>query len=230
MPMANGTTNDCSIYLDPPVLLNVTAGTTSTECSDVAAAYGVTVGNLQEWNPSLGNSSSCSLSVKSRYCVLRFVNAALNVTSACIQREVAAPGYDCDQFAGSWGIETEQFIAWNPAVGPGCANYKLGAQYCVAVYGFRQPGLVANCNKFAMPNTTSWINRPCEIMETTFGLQHARFVAWNPAVKDNCAGIYPLYEYCVSIPNFKPTYTTPATQPPPTGRPPTVVPIESFSR
>jgi hypothetical protein len=126
MPMANGTINDCAIYLDPPVLLNVTAGTNSTKCSDVAAAYGVTVGNLQEWNPSLGNSSSCSLSVRSRYCVLRFLDAALNVTSACIQREVAAPGYDCDQFAGSWGIEKEQFVAWNPAVGPGCANYKLG--------------------------------------------------------------------------------------------------------
>ncbi len=54
------------------------------------------------------------------------------------------------------------------------------------------------------------IDRPCTLMETAYGLSHARFVAWNPAVKQDCSGLYPGYEYCVSIPNFKPTYTTPA--------------------
>jgi hypothetical protein len=29
-------------------------------------------------------------------------------------------------------------------------------------------------------------NKPCEVIETKFGLSHARFVAWNPAVQTNC--------------------------------------------
>jgi hypothetical protein len=49
---------------------------------------------------------------------------------------------------------------------------------------------------------------PCDIIETKFGLQHARFVAWNPSVNVNCTNLRYGYGYCVSIPNYKPTYTS----------------------
>ncbi|KAK3342347.1 hypothetical protein B0H65DRAFT_467982 [Neurospora tetraspora] len=44
-----------------------------------------------------------------------------------------------------------------------------------------------------MPNTTSWIKKPCEIIETNFGLSHARFVAWNPKVYQNCAYFFLIF-------------------------------------
>ncbi|KAI0400687.1 hypothetical protein F4802DRAFT_583672 [Xylaria palmicola] len=76
-------------------------------------------------------------------------------------------------------------------------------------------------------------NMPCQTFESKFGLQHARFVAWNPTVKDDCksnsysilrggaelgvgngmtnfnvgSGIVKDYDYCVSIPGYKPTNT-----------------------
>ena len=49
---------------------------------------------------------------------------------------------------------------------------------------------------------------PCGVMEMKFGLQHPRFVAWNPAVQSNRSGIEYHYDYCVSIPGFQPTFTT----------------------
>jgi hypothetical protein len=73
------------------------------------------------------------------------------------------------------------------------------------------------------------ILNPCGIIEREQGLSHARFVAWNPSVKDNCkfclhvclqamfadrilgSGLRKGEEYCVSIPGYKPTYSTTAT-------------------
>ncbi|KAI1742124.1 hypothetical protein F4680DRAFT_446198 [Xylaria scruposa] len=70
-----------------------------------------------------------------------------------------------------------------------------------------------------LSNGTSWADLPCQIIETPYGLSHARFVAWNPAVLNNCTGMYPGYDYCVSIPHYKPTYTS-TTPPAPSFTPP----------
>jgi hypothetical protein len=61
---------------------------------------------------------------------------------------------------------------------------------------------------FATSLTCIGFLNPCDIIETKFGLQHARFVAWNPAVNVNCTNLRYGYDYCVSIPNYKPTYTS----------------------
>jgi hypothetical protein len=34
-------------------------------------------------------------------------------------------------------------------------------------------------------------DEPCQIIETKFGISHARFVAWNPAVQNNCEFRFP---------------------------------------
>lgn len=81
----------------------------------------------------------------------------------------------------------------------------IGKDYCIAVYKYRQPGQIATCNKWALANTTNCkssahhmekqrfnknhhtvYDKPCQIIETKFGLNHNRFVAWNPAVLSNC--------------------------------------------
>ncbi|KAK4206592.1 hypothetical protein QBC37DRAFT_121183 [Rhypophila decipiens] len=218
MPVAPGTRQDCFSYLDPPIRLPIqivngeaTNRTYSSQCSAVAAGYNITLAELKDWNPSLGPANStadCTMSPALRYCV-RPIEQRVNGTSACIQYELAKPGYTCREFSSSWGLDFKgQFRAWNPSVQDDCTGFRTGKDYCIAVYKYRQPGQIATCNKWVMANTTNFYDKPCQIIETKFGMNHNRFVAWNPAVLSNCTQIYPKYEYCVSIPNFTPIYTT----------------------
>ncbi|KAH8162385.1 hypothetical protein CIB48_g5862, partial [Xylaria polymorpha] len=139
---------------------------------------------------------------------------AQNITESCIQYQIPEPGYSCISFAAQAGIDPEQFVLWNPTVGSDCSNFLPGLEYCVAVYHYQQPGITSNCNQFVVANDTNWANSPCQIIETEFGLSHARFVAWNPSVLDNCTEIYSGYDYCVSIPHFVPTYSSTTTSSP----------------
>ncbi|KAK0710663.1 hypothetical protein B0H67DRAFT_449766, partial [Lasiosphaeris hirsuta] len=193
MPVANGTRQDCISYLDPPMMLppvfvdGVEQNRTYTSvCSVVAAAYNLTLSQLKDWNPSLGPANStadCVMSPTSRYCV-RDIVQQVNATAACIQYEMAKPGMTCQAFAGRWGLDFKgQFRAWNPMVQADCTGFQAGMltkDYCVAVNKYRQPGQIASCNKWAVANNTNFYDKPCQIIETKFGMNHNRFVAWNP--------------------------------------------------
>ncbi|KAK3898440.1 hypothetical protein C8A05DRAFT_18986 [Staphylotrichum tortipilum] len=207
-PFANGTRDDCGQYVTAPVLVNATANLTSNDCAAVASAVGVALSDFAAWN-SLSLAPSCTLTSGLRYCSAPFVTQS-NATAACVQFELPDPGYDCVQFVRQYGVDITEFVAWNPDVGSSCDEFSQSLEYCIAVLGYRQPGIISTCNKFVMPNDTNWIDEPCTLMETAYGLSHPRFVAWNPAVQQNCSGLSPGYEYCVSIPNYKPTYTTPS--------------------
>ncbi|RYP41942.1 hypothetical protein DL768_010417 [Monosporascus sp. mg162] len=193
-PFAEGTRQDCELYIQPPILMDWRYSNYSSDCEDVAAQYGVELDDLKTWNPSL--STNCTLSNDAQYCVLLAEEEPPEVTEYCAQYALVESGYDCDYFAASYGVERDQFVLWNPSVGSECENFRNG--------------IVSTCNSFVVANDTEWANDPCTQIETKFGLSHARFVAWNPAVKTNCTGLYLGYDYCVSIPGYKPTYTTPA--------------------
>ncbi|KAH7627240.1 hypothetical protein B0T09DRAFT_270400 [Sordaria sp. MPI-SDFR-AT-0083] len=128
MPIANGTLMDCAHYLNPPLLLNSITRNTSTRCSDIARAYGVSVSDLIEWNPTLEGTSeaSCEVTTDYRYCVQHYLQEEEQATKYCIRKELATPGYTCSQFSGTRGIDMAEFVAWNPSVGPDCGNYTAG--------------------------------------------------------------------------------------------------------
>ncbi|KAH6679021.1 hypothetical protein B0J14DRAFT_649409 [Halenospora varia] len=133
---------------------------------------------------------------------------AQDSTSYWLQWDTAPPGYTCNNFTITRGIHPDRFVEWNPSVGTGCANWKTGYSYCIAVYHFKQPGIVSTCNQYTLAHDTDSVRSPCLIVETQYGLTHGRFVAWNPAVGVNCTGIERNYDYCVSIPGFKPVFST----------------------
>ncbi|KAK8036494.1 hypothetical protein PG991_001631 [Apiospora marii] len=210
-PYANRTRLDCAVYVTAPVLTNYTGnGTTSLDCQDVAAQYGIDLADFVDWNPSLEGVQPCRMAIDIQYCAQTYSRVSPGIVGACVQREVAPAGYDCHKFTAGRGLEPDQFVLWNPDVGGGCERFRVGTSYCVAVHHYAQPGITSNCNKLAMANETDWVRNPCQIIETQFGVSHARFVAWNPAVQTNCSGLYRGYDYCVSIPGYKPTYTTPS--------------------
>ncbi|KAL6697209.1 hypothetical protein J3F84DRAFT_368307 [Trichoderma pleuroticola] len=208
-PYANGTRMDCTNYFTAPILTNYTGnGTTSFSCEDAVSQFDIDMADFLAWNPSLSALSPCTMTNNTQYCVQTYRQTSKNITGSCVQKAIAPPGYDCIGFTSRHGIDQDQFALWNPEVGSDCGQFKIGTQYCIDVLHYRQPGITSNCNKFVAANNTNWVELPCQIIETEFGISHARFIAWNPAVQDNCTGLYLGYDYCVSIPNYRPTYTS----------------------
>lgn len=225
---AEHTRKDCAAYA------NGTDFSLGASCDDVAAKYGSTAADLIKWNPSL-SASSCRLDGQLTYCVREFTLRSQNMTQYCTLEDVPSPGSNCSTFLDVWNLDTETFAAFNPAVGDNCENWALGTSYCVFARHFRQPGIISTCNKWDMANETNRkypphssspppqnfplttlltintrtdLDDPCGIFETKYGLTHGRFVAWNPMVNNDCTGIQRHNDYCVSIPGFKPTYTS----------------------
>ncbi|KAH7392283.1 hypothetical protein DE146DRAFT_634435 [Phaeosphaeria sp. MPI-PUGE-AT-0046c] len=123
-------------------------------------------------------NNSCVLDGKLTYCVQALRLNATTFTPYCSATDVPDYGRKCDEFLALWGLSIENFAAWNDGVGSACENWVL---------------VLAD---------------PCGVIETAYGLQHARFVAWNPAVGQNCTEMEAGYDYCVSIPGFKPKYSS----------------------
>ncbi|KAH7038274.1 uncharacterized protein B0I36DRAFT_359860 [Microdochium trichocladiopsis] len=205
---APGSRKDCEFYVQGPVLIDWRNDKYTSSCEDVAKAYGVSTDNFKTWNPSL--KTNCTLSSQYQYCAVLGYEVADDPTEYCSKYVLAEAGYSCYDMAALNGVEFEQFALWNPSLGDKCADFKPGLAYCVKVWHYRQPGIVSNCNQLVAANNTEWTSNPCQIIETKFGISHARFVAWNPAVQSDCRGLYLGYDYCVSIPGYKPTYTTPS--------------------
>ncbi|KAF2733508.1 hypothetical protein EJ04DRAFT_438887, partial [Polyplosphaeria fusca] len=176
---AEGTRLDCYVYANGSQFGN------SASCADVAKGYGATTKNLTDWNPSLLDNS-CTLDGKLTYCVQPMALNATNYTQYCVLSDTPDYGLTCDEFMAVWGTDIDMFSSWNPGVGSTCENWLLGRFGSCLVRHFRQPGIVSTCNQYAMCNQSNILADPCGIIETKYGLQHARFVAWNPAVGQNC--------------------------------------------
>ncbi len=73
-------------------------------CTDVAVAFGITVDDLTNWNPSLANLTSCVLDDSVQHCVQTY-EITQNVTQYCNQWALADPGLTCQQFANQYGAD-----------------------------------------------------------------------------------------------------------------------------
>ncbi|KAK7732720.1 hypothetical protein SLS63_004975 [Diaporthe eres] len=134
----------------------------------------------------------------------------------CNKWSIVTEGLSCTDMAANAGITLAQFLAWNPAVSPDCLiNYWLDEAYCVGVEGTApvsnttttalahptppaptMSGGPANCNKWAV--VTDRLS--CTDMASAAGISLAQFLAWNPAVSEDCLTNYWLGEaYCVGI-------------------------------
>ncbi|KAG9258058.1 uncharacterized protein F5Z01DRAFT_316007 [Emericellopsis atlantica] len=57
------------------------------------------------------------------------------MTESCRQFYMQQEGEFCYDMAVKNGVSLDDFYAWNPAVGDGCANMWPGYYYCVGVSG-----------------------------------------------------------------------------------------------
>lgn len=205
-PFANNTSQDCEVYVEPPIWTNWTLLNSTYSCEAVASGYGVSMDDFLDWNPSLLNSigpdGECELQMGAQYCSQKRRIQSNQLTEHCVKRNLAQPGFDCAGYVEWNSLDRESFIEWNPDVGVACESFQTGHTYCAAVRHFRPKGIISTCSRWAMANDTNPDNNPCGQFETKFGLSHARFVAWNPSVKNDCSGIKLYYDYCVGTPTF----------------------------
>jgi hypothetical protein len=125
-------------------------------------------------------------------------------------------GVYCVDMATKAGITLDNFYAWNPAVKKDCSGLWIGYAYCVGVKGSSsspnptstpstptgppppgptQPGVTPNCKKWALQKSEVY----CYDMSSAAGITLDQFYAWNPAVKNDCSGLWVGYAYCVGI-------------------------------
>ncbi|RDW72383.1 uncharacterized protein DSM5745_07555 [Aspergillus mulundensis] len=148
--------------------------------------------------------------------------------------------YDCAYFESMWALTHEQFVSYNPSVEDDCSGIVVGNSYCVEVnYGTPLPtpttaeptataspkpsptqeGLADTCTAFYMAATGDSCQKIVDKYRT-FTVDD--FLTWNPAVGEDCAGLWAEYYYCVGVPGTPTTpLPTPTTTPTPTGPSPT---------
>lgn len=142
-PYADDTRLDCYSYVTAPILTNYTGnGTISLACEDVIEQYGILLSDFLDWNPSLDESSPCTMMNYTQYCVQTYPRLSEKIVLSCTEFDEAEPGYDCIGFTSSRGLDPDQFALWNPEVGSDCSDFEVGTQYCVAVLHYKQSGTV----------------------------------------------------------------------------------------
>ncbi|KAL1617782.1 hypothetical protein SLS54_007561 [Diplodia seriata] len=161
----------------------------------------------------------------------------------CTSFYLAAKGDTCDKIINKYGTFTfTEFYAWNPAVDEDCSGLWASTYYCVGVPSTPtvkpsattsaptttptgpspvQDGVVDTCTTFykavSGDSCTAIVNR-----YGTFSV--ADFTTWNPAVGEDCSGLWLGYYYCVGVPGTpttKPTTTQTSAMPTATGPSPT---------
>ncbi|KAI8630383.1 hypothetical protein F5Y19DRAFT_474775 [Xylariaceae sp. FL1651] len=150
-PLANGTRSDCWSFTNGNKLQIPINGTFySSTCQLIAQTYGISLEQLQNWNPSLDtNGTDCMFESNLRYCVLAY-NPVQTSDSGPVQ--TATPdlirdgtwqnctayldvnfGMTCQAILDNYGLTIDQFSTWNPEVGKQCENLWENYRYCVSL-------------------------------------------------------------------------------------------------
>ncbi|KAL8942164.1 MAG: hypothetical protein Q9216_001811 [Gyalolechia sp. 2 TL-2023] len=142
------------------------------------------------------------------------------IISSCIKYYQTIDGDTCEGISNKFGTFTiAQFVTWNPAVQPDCSKLFLGYYYCVAIPSTpatrsttrttkttstaspgptpTQSGIISSCTKYYKAASGDG----CQAISNKFGtFTLAQFVKWNPAVKNDCSGLFLGYYYCIAVP------------------------------
>lgn len=152
----------------------------------------------------------------------------------CNRFHLVKGGDTCLTVADQFGITFEQFLAWNPSVGPACTGLWLANNYCTGTIGFQppvttttrtttrppttptstgngvntplptQPGMVRNCNRFYKVKSGD----TCAKIGAAYGITAKRIFDWNTSVKADCTGLWLNVEVCVGTIGFTPSTST----------------------
>ncbi|KAI0424844.1 hypothetical protein F5Y09DRAFT_353023 [Xylaria sp. FL1042] len=116
-------------------------------CEFAAAVWGISVDDLAQWNPDLGNvtNGECDMMSDVRYCgKLLYADPPAAQTGPdyefdvrggaikdCTQYADVYDGWGCDDILISYELTVAQFYAYNPEVGKDCGNLWPSYAYCI---------------------------------------------------------------------------------------------------
>ncbi|KAH7202900.1 uncharacterized protein BKA55DRAFT_531306 [Fusarium redolens] len=148
---------------------------------------------------------------------------------------------DCAYFEDLYGLEHKLFVEYNPSVKDDCSGIQQGHSYCLEVNhglprednppkasstdgskpeptGDKKPsptqdGLIDTCTAFHMAKKGDTCAKIIAEYKT---FDFSDFFKWNPAVQDDCSGIWADTWYCVGVPG---TPTAPTRTAEPTAQP-----------
>ena len=136
------------------------------------------------------------------------------MVSNCAKFYFVKIGDGCPSIARDHGISEAQFRTWNPKVGTQCTGLWAETYACVGIIGGSptsgpsptttsgnsiatptptQPQMIKNCNKFYLVK----IGDLCPAIASRFGITQQQFRLWNPAVGENCSGLWANTYACV---------------------------------
>ncbi|CAA9966826.1 hypothetical protein PTMSG1_10185 [Pyrenophora teres f. maculata] len=162
---------------------------------------------------------------------------------SCTNFYFAVANDNCNKIVALYGTLTyDDFVKWNPAVGPTCDGLWAKTWYCVGIPGTptakptitsppqsstqrptmtvspkpspTQEGLITSCTNFyfAVRGDT------CAKIVSKYGtFTEQNFVSWNPAVGNDCSGLWAETYYCVGVPGTPTTRPATSIQPTTTG-------------
>jgi len=143
-----------------------------------------------------------------------------NIVSNCDKFYFVKSGDSCASIAASNGIQTSQFLSWNPSTGDNCAGLWANAYACVHAIGAvappttttkpatptttspgngiatpspTQPGMVSNCDKFHLVKSGEY----CVDIAAKYGISTKQLAQWNSSVGSSCAGLWANAYVCV---------------------------------
>ncbi|EMD68574.1 carbohydrate-binding module family 50 protein [Bipolaris sorokiniana ND90Pr] len=151
-PLAKGTRKDCFLFMNGANLTvdETLLQTYPSSCAALAKGWGISLEQLENWNPSLmTNSTDCAPSKELRYCMAAYnggspVDVTLpeegedfypiraGVIEGCVEYEAVVPPMTCQSFLDRNQITIAQFYKMNPAVGPDCTGLWLKYRYCIS--------------------------------------------------------------------------------------------------
>lgn len=154
---------------------------------------------------------------------------------------VSDKSQDCAYFEDLYGLEHKLFVEYNPSVKDDCSGIQEGHSYCLEVNhglprednppkasstddskpeptGDKKPsptqdGLIDTCTAFRMAKKGDTCAKIIAEYKT---FDFRDFFKWNPAVQDDCSGLWADTWYCVGVPG---TPTAPTRTAEPTAQP-----------
>ncbi|KAJ8123756.1 hypothetical protein ONZ43_g361 [Nemania bipapillata] len=140
LPLAADSREDCARFFDGQQILGEDISTTSYKnaCEFAAAVWAISVDDLVQWNPDLGNvtNGECNMMPDVRYCgKLLYADppeaqvgpdyefdVRTGAIETCTQYADAYPDWDCNDILLNYDLTIAQFYSYNPEVGADCSN------------------------------------------------------------------------------------------------------------
>ncbi|EEU41641.1 uncharacterized protein NECHADRAFT_87919 [Fusarium vanettenii 77-13-4] len=172
LPRANSTRKDCLIYVNGTDLqVDMSWGSSFSGCVELAKIWGISLDELQNWNPSLNTTSpDCGFSEGFSYCMAAYMKVNT---------------YTGEDEAGSTATSTS--TASTPTT-------DTTAEPTETELPIRD-GAAEGCTKYyaVVPPQT------CQEVLDANNLTIAEFYAMNPSIGAECTTLWPNYRYCVEV-------------------------------